>query len=272
MRTIWVGIAGAALCGVVLSSCSSSGSSSVTAPTATGVSRAGTGGVGPTNDNNPNFWQNSLSVTPGEWKGPTTPNTTPTTGHPGDLTIVFSDNVFVEATLRWERIPNAADNCHIEAVPSTPDFPMQVTCGGGGNDIQSVVVHPSVPTIYRFYAMKGSEEWWKSFDIPVTVATDVSITATWKSTLGAGDDDPGVTYSGHVHAPLNGEIQVDTDTPTTYCGLSGDRSKLASHFHASMKLNSEANQMTGTYDSQLPSPGADTCLQDHGKFTLNKQQ
>lgn len=269
MRTISIGIIGVALCGFALSACSSSGPASVVAPTAVGTPGASAAAVVPnTSDNNPNFWNDSLMIGPGTWEGSTTPDSPPTTGHPGHLTVVFHGGVLVKSTLYWERIPDAADSCHVDAEPSTPGFPMTVSCGK--NKPESLIVHPSVTTKYTFFAMKSGVQWWKSHQVEVIVDPNVSITATWNSTLGTGDDDPGVFYQGHVHPPLNGEIQVDTDSTSTYCGLSNNRTKEAAHFHASMTLSEQADVMTGDYDSQLPTPGSDTCLQDHGSFTLKK--
>ncbi len=271
MRTIFVGMIGAALCGFA-SGCSSSGTSSVVAPTALGTPAASAAAVGSSSqDNNPRFWSDNFTLQAGSWTGTTTPYSSPDKGHKGDLTLVFHDALFVSATLNWERIPNSADACHLEAVPATSGFPMTVSCADSSTLAKKVIVYPGVTTIYTFVATKQgtpepSQGWPKRFaaDPVVVPTTEVTITATWTSTLGPGDDDPGVVYIGHVHPPLNGEIQVDADaSPAPLCGLSGNRPNPANHFHAATTALSNTT-MSGSYDGIA-------CTVDHGTFTLTRQ-
>jgi hypothetical protein len=195
------------------------------------------------------------------WKGTTTPNAVPTTGHKGILEMDFAAPFALGggATLSWSRFNTGSKaDCTITNNIDSTVIKLP-SCDDG-----SYPVNPHVTTVYTFTDDKNdppSKDPVQTATVTVVVPDTVNVTARWKSDMGPGDDDPGVTYQGTASGPFT-QLQVDAASQT-FCGLSGNRNSPANHFHATMNIV-DSTHIRGTYEGVA-------CTVDQGTFTLTKQ-
>lgn len=194
------------------------------------------------------------------WKGTTTPNAVPTTGHHGILEIDFAAPFALGggSTLSWSRF-NTGSKADCTITGSDGTFVKLNSCDDG-----SRTVYPTATTVYTFTDDKNdppSKDPVQTATVTVVVPDTVNITARWQSAMGSGDDDPGVTYHGTASGPFT-MVLVDA-TSQTFCGLSGNRNSPANHFHATMNIV-DSTHIRGTYEGVA-------CTVDQGTFILTKQ-
>ena len=257
MRKVFLGFI--VMAAVGLPACGDS--HSVTAPSLVtenvSTSAASTGCAGP----NCVFTATPFNGGASTWKGTTTPNAVPTTGHNGTLEISFAAPFMLggSSTLSWSRF-NTGSKADCKITNNIDSTVIKLpSCDDG-----SYTVHPTVTTVYTFTDDKNdppSKDPAQTATVTVVVSDTVTLTARWLSAMGAGDDDPGLNYMGTATGPLS-LLQVDA-TSQTFCGLSGNRSGPANHFHATMNVV-DSTHIRGTYEGVA-------CTVDQGTFTLTKQ-
>lgn len=260
MRKLFFGIITVALTG--LTACSSAHSITAPSPTTDGISinTPSSACSGP----NCVFTATPFSGDASAWKGTTTANTAPSTGHHGILTVVFSAPFMGDgaSTLSWSRFHAPAGGSKVSCTITNNKDDTIITlpsCADG-----SYTVHPMETTVYTFTDTRSdppSKDDVQTATVTVTVPDTFNITATWQSSMGSGDDDPLVVYQGTATGK---PTHIDANaTSSTVCGMSGNRSTPADTFHATMAIV-DATHITGAYEGI-------SCLVDKGTFSLTKQ-
>jgi len=263
MRTKCVAIVGVALLGLIACS-SDNGSRSITGPSALATTAGG--------QSQPNYtFTASLKGTagPSQWHGDTQPNTIPTTGHPGHVTMNFADPLTWGATLSWDGMHHGSKAvCTISNnVDATV---LAVDCGAKGSG--SIDVYPAATTTYTFKNKENadnSQDPWQIAETTVTITMTVSSTVgvKWEPKAGYDKDDLMSLYTGKASGAL-ASLQVDADGPQR-CGLGGGTTY--SHFHATMTFVPPASPTapptwSTTYTANTDA--ANTCAAATGRVTL----
>jgi hypothetical protein len=221
-----VAIVGMALLGLM--ACSSDiGTRPITGPTSLATAAGG--------QSQPNYtFAASLKGTTGasQWHGDTQPNTVPTTGHPGHVTMNLSDPLTWGATLSWAGMHHGSKAvCTISNDVDTTV--LTVDCGAKGSG--SLDVYPVRTTTYRFKNKENadnSQDPWQIAETTVAIITTLSSTVgvKWEPKAGYDKDDPVSMYTGKASGALDSP-QIDADGPQR-CGLGGGTTY--THFHATM--------------------------------------
>ena len=195
MRNIFVLLITVSLLGMV--TCSSDGTSSITSPSALppdNSSPATENGVCSQGD-----CQFGAVPYPGaasRWHGEAEPDSIPSLGHPGHLTVNFPKSFYWGVTLKWAKFHHGAKaECTITNNVNSWSYVVPDHCGTGEGTL--VVVPPYTPSGVVEYTFTDKEnpeqsaDQWQVAKVKVTLPTQVTdITATWEPRTGYNMEDP----------------------------------------------------------------------------------